>query len=70
MNWGLVTDRYTAGLISDISSMTGTACGGEGERDSGFFYRTRNLVTGMKRESAGLCTGYVQYPRRYIIVTR
>ena len=48
MNWGLATNRYTVGLISDISSMTGTACGGEGERDSGFFYRTRNIFTGTK----------------------
>ena len=38
MNWGLVTDRYTVDLISDISSMMETACGGEGERDSGFFF--------------------------------
>ena len=48
MNWGLVTDRYTAGLISDISSMTETACGGEGERDSGFFYHTINIFAGTK----------------------
>ena len=57
MNWGLVTDRYTVGLISDISSMMETACGGEGERDSVFFFTTLEIFYGNERRSASVCTG-------------
>ena len=49
MNWGLVTDRYTVGLISDISSMMETACGGEGERDSVFFFTTLEIFYGNEK---------------------